>query len=397
MKKPALLALILSLLSSLGHLYLSQRTYALQAGSAGPSAICSVSEAIQCDPALLSPYAKIFGLSISNFGFSLNFLLAGLILALLFFGAGPVWRGFSLYLSSALALGSVFMGAVALLDRLFCPVCFALYALSFACAGLLFWAFRKNWPSPLSFIRQNFKNKAFYIVAGLALFAGFFVHISFVTAFDLKGQKPQLQAVMADWRSEQRRDMPSNPLMKKGDPAPLMLIVEFADFLCPACERVRPALDSFLKSFPKTAFHFYLYPLDGACNPAIKFKSSNASCEIAKAFVCSARQGQGEKAYQFIFQNQNRLLREGGDKTKLKAFQNEMIEGLSVAKEPFESCLQDPSTQEAIKASAEAGERLRIRGTPAFFVNGKRLSGHSPRLLILREIWQYLQNRPKKD
>ena len=392
MKKPVFFALALAVLSSAGHLYLSRRAYALTAGTVSKSPICHIGENISCDPTLLSPYAKILGLSVSNFGLGLNLILAGLLIGVLFLSAGRAWRETSLCLGTALAIGSVFFGGISWIQGLFCPVCFALYVLSFAGLGLLFYAFRHELQPPLGFIKQNFRNKKLYISLGAVLFISFFTHISFVTAFDIKGQKPRLQAVFADWLGAKANPIPTKALMTKGDNEAFMIITEFADFLCPACNRFRAAIESFLKNFPGAALHFYLYPLDGACNPAIKFKS-DSSCDQAFSFVCSIKQGKGEKAYDFLFKNQDRFLRARGDKNLLKALRQELTGSIGLAPGPFEACLRDPATKEAVKASAEAGTRLNIQGTPAFFINGKRLSGHSPRLLVLRQIHKHLKNQ----
>ena len=74
------LACFFSLLSCLGHFYLAKRAYQLSAGLAEKSAICHISENINCDQALLSPYAKIFDFSISDFGFAFNLAVFLLIL-----------------------------------------------------------------------------------------------------------------------------------------------------------------------------------------------------------------------------------------------------------------------------------------------------------------------------
>ena len=135
MKKFLVISLFFTLLSSLGHFYLAKRAYQLETGTAGESQICNIGQNINCDSALLSPYAKIFGLSLSNFGLSFNFILSLLLLGFLFFGAGSYWKNISFYLAGVIALSSVIMAALSLIYHLFCPVCWALYLFSFFSPG----------------------------------------------------------------------------------------------------------------------------------------------------------------------------------------------------------------------------------------------------------------------
>ena len=113
MKKLTYSSLALVLLSCVGHFYLAQRSYQLTAGSAQASSICNINENINCDHvlhypqltagstqassicninenincdhALHSPDAQNFDISISNFGFSVLFILSWTLYILLSF------------------------------------------------------------------------------------------------------------------------------------------------------------------------------------------------------------------------------------------------------------------------------------------------------------------------
>src|SRR5204863_9946083 len=50
--------------------------------------------------------------------------------------------------------------------------------------------------------------------------------------------------------------------------------------------------------------------------------------------------------------------------------------GLNMAK--FKAALDSEKSKEAIKADSDAGAKIGARGTPAFFINGKFLSGAQP-------------------
>jgi protein-disulfide isomerase len=51
---------------------------------------------------------------------------------------------------------------------------------------------------------------------------------------------------------------------------------------------------------------------------------------------------------------------------------------LQLSPGPFESCLASDRHDAAIKASLAQGEDLGVSGTPAYFINGRMLSGARP-------------------
>ena len=226
------------------------------------------------------------------------------------------------------------------------------------------------------------------LFAGL-LFLSWFVHTYFVNHFDLKDQKEFLNAQFQDWRHSEAVEIKPAFLLEKKSEKSNMLIVEFADLLCPACKRTHPALKKFLNHFPHVNFHFYVYPLDGACNPSIETTGTGLSCELSKSLICANKQNKGWFVYDFIFEKQNRFLKQQEDKKKTKALMETMLTEAQINKEAFELCMQEPETLEKVKQSALEGEKAQISGTPSFFINGKVIP-YSSQLLILKPIYEYL-------
>jgi len=390
MKKLLVISLLLGLLSSLGHFYLAKRTYQLEAGTASVSRICNIGGNINCDSALLSPYARLLGISLSNFGLGFNLALSGLLITFLLFGASVYWKSMSFYLAGGMALSSLVMAVISLTNHLFCPICWALYFLSFLVFGLLFLSFKIDLIKPFSFISQSIKSKSVYILVGSILFISLFFHINFVTVFDLKSQKEALNALFQDWQYEKSIQIKSPPLLQKGSGESNMLIVEFADFLCPACKKVQPALKQFLNHFPDVKFQFYVYPLDGACNPSMSLTRSGLSCELSQAIVCANGQGKGWLLHDLIFKKQNRFLSVQGNKEKSKKLLNKILVQSGVDIHSFESCMKNPEVLEKVKQSALVGEQAGIQGIPSFFINGK-LTQYSSSLLIFKMIYDHLE------
>lgn len=391
MKKLLTVALIFGSLSSLGHFYLAKRAYQLEAGEASASKICSIGENINCDSALLSPYAKISGVSISNFGVAFNLFLSLLLLCFLFFGANNYWKNISFYTAGGIAFFSIPMAVISLTNSLFCPVCWALYCFSFVQAGCLFFVFKQDLSQPITFIKKNWKQKNSYIVAGGLFLLSLFFHINFVTTFDIKSQKEMLDAVFFDWQNEKPINLPESYLLQKGKKDSQITLVEFADFLCPICKRVQTPIENFLDNFPNANFKFYVYPLDKACNPSLKFGRTGLSCELSQAIVCANKQNKGWLAHDFFFEFQNNFIASQGDKNKIKKLFSNMISQTGINKQQFELCMKAPSTMEKVKQSALAGKQANIDGTPSFFINGKKVNQDSPKLLIFRKIHNHLR------
>lgn len=387
MKRLLFIVSVLSLFASYGHIYLAKRAYQIEAGTLSTSSICNINEQINCDKALTSPFAKFFGMSISNFGFSFNLVLFLLLISFFIFGINTYWKNISFYLASSIAIASGFMIIISLINRFYCPVCWLLYVASFTQVGLLFWIFKTELIKPNIFILKNISHKNTYILIASISLVAFFIHSYFVTHFDLKNQKLQLQAQFQDWKYAKVIHIPETYIIKNKAKNSKMRIVEFADFLCPACKQAHGPLKTFLAQHPDVSFKFYAYPLDNTCNPSVNFKKQGLSCELSKAVICS--KNHAWDIQNFIFNNQNRLLAIQGQKTKIKKFFSNMLITFNIDKIHFYKCLKDPKVLQQVKLSVQAGAQANITGTPSIFVNGQALP-HSKKFFILKKIYKHL-------
>ena len=385
------IACFFSLLSCWGHFYLAKRAYQLSAGLAEKSAICHINENINCDQALLSPYAKIFNFSVSDFGFSFNLLVFLLILFSLKFSLSDYWKNLLFYLSGFIALSSVGMAILSLIHSLHCPVCWSLYIFSFIVLTSLFFAFKYSLNSPLVFILKAVKEESSYLLAVIIFLCALVLHISFVNAYNIKDKKEIASALLTDWQYEPSTEIPFQHLMQKGADDSSIMIVEFADFLCPACKRVQKPLKRFLKNFPDVKLYFFAYPLDNTCNDSISFGRSGLSCELSKAIVCA--EDKAWKFHDFFFEKQEQFLMAEGQSEKTQKLLDEIINTTQLDKTRFEDCMKETATLEKVKLSAQAGAQAEISGTPSFFINGKKLRSHDSQLLILHKIYQHLKSQ----
>ena len=394
MKKWIWTSLILSLLSSLGHFYLSKRSYQLKAGEQAGQSWCHINDQVSCDPALSSPYAEIFGISISTFGLSFNLFLSTLILLFWFFGLSSYWKSLSFYLSEWIAFSSVLMGLLSLLAGLLCPVCLALYVFSFVVPVGLFFTFRSDLQRPWAFAKKAVREKSFYLFSGGIVLAALFFHASFMNHFDIKSHEQRLSWLFQDWLYEKAVEIPpEGAALKRKTKGSKMELVEFADFLCPFCKKTQAPLKAFLKNHPDVNFRFYTFPLDSSCNPSVDFIKSGLSCELSKALICAERQGKGWPAHDFIFENQEKFLKAERDKEQAESLFESLVQTVGLKAEEFSSCRKEAQVLALVKKSALAGQAAQIQGTPSYFINGKQLKQHSQKLLLLKKAYQHLHQK----
>jgi predicted DsbA family dithiol-disulfide isomerase len=186
----------------------------------------------------------------------------------------------------------------------------------------------------------------------------------------LKQQK--LQQADADFFAEAEKNFKVDYLMEphrvevaatgsaRGPATAPVTIVEFSDFECPFCKRVLATLDQIEEKYgDKVRVVYRHYPL-----------SSHANAQkAAEASLCAADQGKFWEMHDLLFNEQQKLA-----VADLKEKATRL--GLDGAK--FDECLDSNRHAEAVQADARAGDAAGVSGTPAFFVNGRFLSGAVP-------------------
>ncbi len=147
-----------------------------------------------------------------------------------------------------------------------------------------------------------------------------------------------------------------------------VLIVEFADFQCPHCKQMyfayKPVLDKYLAEHPTDVkFVFKTWPINSNCNPTVPGVNFAASCDASAAFLMAAPNGTADKLKDWFFLHQEEL-----SPATIRRAASE-VGGIA----DFDA--QYPKVLPTVKADASVGTSLGVNGTPAFFVNGKRIPG----------------------
>jgi protein-disulfide isomerase len=153
----------------------------------------------------------------------------------------------------------------------------------------------------------------------------------------------------------------------------VITIIEFSDFYCSFCGRfATQTLPQIQAAYgDKIKFVYRDMPIIGG----------QASVEAATAANCANEQGKFWEYHNILFANPN-----ARDITARVAFAGEL--GLDVA--AFETCINDPAKVDEIRLDLLDGQALGIGGTPAFYINGRFISGAQPfetfQLLIDTEL-----------
>ena len=149
-----------------------------------------------------------------------------------------------------------------------------------------------------------------------------------------------------------------DPSQGKAD-APVT-VVEFSDFQCPFCLRANATVDQVLKTYgDKIHFVYRHYPLPNHPNAR----------PAAEASACAAEQGQFWPYHDRLFEQQSKLS-DSDLKTHAAAL------GLDTAR--FNACFDAHKYKARVDADMQAGNEAGVNGTPAFFINGRLLSGAQP-------------------
>ena len=150
-----------------------------------------------------------------------------------------------------------------------------------------------------------------------------------------------------------------------GDKNAPVTIIEFSDYECPFCSRfydqTLPQIKSDYIDKGKVKLVYRDFPLSFHPNAQ----------KAAEAAECAGEQGNEE-----YFKMHDKLFAQGvaGGVSTFKQFAKEI--GLDTEK--FNSCLDSGKMASEVQKDFNDGQSYGVQGTPAFFVNGKLISGAQP-------------------
>jgi protein-disulfide isomerase len=147
----------------------------------------------------------------------------------------------------------------------------------------------------------------------------------------------------------------------RGAPDGMVSIVEFSDYHCPFCKRVQSTLSELLAKYPdKVRFVYRDFPLERLHPQAFR---------AAEAARCARDQGKFWEYHDVLFEQAPKATEDD-----LNRYAGQV--GLDMKQ--FTGCLFQNVHHQAVQADLDEGNRLGLDGTPAFFINGRFLSGAQP-------------------
>lgn len=362
--------LLLSLLASIGiFIYLSYHHYMVKLGLSGAS-LCQISDTINCDVAALSRYAEVAHIPIAVFGLSFSIVLLGIFLfaKLNWLEETPAYKTIVKLLTAGSALYSVFLLSVSVTQlKAFCPFCIAGYVLSFITMGLTWWLYSDT---KLNF--AGIQTEKGILGSLLAIpFLAWFISGSIRDNYGLDQLEKIIPEKIYLWQNTPVVSFDESVgLIKGSEKLSGPVIVEFADFKCPHCKSAAATLKNFLAANKDVKLIYKPYPLDGVCNPHIPTKGDGTRCELAGWSLCAEKlYGKGWDVHYWIFDHQEELITE----TNLSLALSHLSKEFNINGDDLKKCATSVETYDILKKTSAEGEVAKITGTPAIFVNGKKL------------------------
>jgi protein-disulfide isomerase len=153
-----------------------------------------------------------------------------------------------------------------------------------------------------------------------------------------------------------RLQVPVNNMPVRGNPSAPVRIIEYADYECPYCQQIQPALDKLSAEYKdKLAFGYKDVPLPNHPNAQ----------KAAEAKHCAAAQGKYWEYHDLL--------------VSTKAYQKENLSeharSLKLKMDAFEQCVEKGEQTSVVADHLREAQALGLQGTPSFFINGRFFSG----------------------
>ncbi len=165
-------------------------------------------------------------------------------------------------------------------------------------------------------------------------------------------------------------DMSSIPIRTnnvEGNANAPVTLIEFSDFQCPFCKRFHDqVMPRIATDYVKTGKVKVLY-----LNYAFLGQESQWAAQAAE---CAADQNRFWDFHELLFSSQ--VGENAGTFTKPNLLN--YAKSLKLDMQTFTTCLNDDKTLERVRSDTALGDKLGVRGTPTFVINGKLMVGAQP-------------------
>ncbi len=164
----------------------------------------------------------------------------------------------------------------------------------------------------------------------------------------------------------------TSPRPVRGNPDASVVLVEFSDFECPACENAFPYVKAAEKDFAnQVRFEYKHYPLNASCNDGLGGTSHYKACDAAYASECANDQNRFWEYHDTLFEKREWIT--GNTSAILKSYAQTL--GLDTAS--FNACLDSQAKRDVVLADTRQGNAQGVNSTPSFFVNGQYIANYT--------------------
>lgn len=165
----------------------------------------------------------------------------------------------------------------------------------------------------------------------------------------------------------------------RGSEKAKVTIVEFSDFECPFCIRAQSTTKQLRAKYgDRVRWVFRHFPLD--------FHAKAMGAHIAATCVYQTKPDAFWPFFDGVFDpaRDKKVLDPASLRTRAL--------GLGVDAAKFDACVQAPETRHSVEADIADGGKVGVTGTPAFFINGRMISGAQPANAFIEIIDEELSN-----
>ena len=354
--------------------------YKINFGTADFKSFCNINQAFNCDAVAASPYASFLGIPLAFWGMMLNLFLWGLIYDRRRLPAcAPYLLPFLLVVTSFEVLFCLYLAYVStFILQTFCLVCMIFWAVTLATFGvvLLFNA-RQKWPWPSL-------KEAWQAVYADRCVLGIYIGTLMAVTLAISGylgwrHYQKVGAVQSTTRLSYDKALQEAYL---GAVHPQLEVVMYTDFQCGWCRQAHYEMHDLLQKYAdRVRFVRKDFPLDQACNPAVRSAFHQWACLSARYARCAGEQGRYGEFHDAVLAKQALLNEELLAQT---AQQLGLHMGL------LKECLNAARTKAALLADIEDGLSFKVSGTPSFRVFMEVILGR----LTEEKLLEYLGDYP---
>ncbi len=155
---------------------------------------------------------------------------------------------------------------------------------------------------------------------------------------------------------------------QRGNAAADVWVVEFADFGCRYCEKfwreTMPVFDSLYVNKGRISWRFVPFTIGMFPN----------STEAAETAICSAEQGKFFAMHDILYDKRTEWMKSKDVRAQMAGY----AARIKLDPARYNACIKGKGVREQLQRNNALAQRLMVRGTPTFFINGEVVPGALP-------------------